>query len=229
MPVHEKCSRSALHLAAGSGNSELVQMILERNPEVDARNSQGETPLLTASSDGNPAVVQLLLDHGADPHVHDKDGKTALDKAGTLGVSQLLIKLNVSQTCAFLAAAGRGDPEQMRLLLDYGASADVRGDWGLTPLHQAAARGRLEAVWFLVLEANAYVNAKDSDGATPLHEAPWGLDASPEVVQFLLEHGADAMAPVDSEWGEKVIYDFVCGDKEEEIRGFLSKYTPTAA
>ena len=78
-----------------------------------------------------------MLDHGADPHARDDDGKTALDEAGTLGVSRMLIKLNVSQTCAFLGAAERGDPEQMRLLLDYGASADVRDDHGSTPLHLA--------------------------------------------------------------------------------------------
>ena len=228
-PVHGKRCRSALHLAAESGNSELVQMILELNPDIEARNAQGETPLLTASSEGNPAVIQLLLDHGADPYVHDKDGKTALDKADTLGVSRMLIKLNVSQTCAFLAAADRGDPEQMRLLLDYGASPNVRGDWGTTPLHLAAARGRLGAVRFLVLEANVDIDAKDSDGSTPLHDATWGPYVSPEVVQFLLEHGADALAPVDSEWGEKIIYDFVCGEKKEEIQALLSKYGAAAA
>ena len=229
LPVHDRCCWSALHLAAKSENPEIVQMILERNPEVEARDGQGETPLLTASSGGNPAVVQLLLDHGADPHARDDRGKTALDKAGTLGVSQMLVKLNVSQTCAFLGAADSGDPEQMQLLLDYGASPDVRSDHGDTPLHLAAFRGRLGAVRFLVLEANADVNAQDCEGTTPLHMASWGFDPSPEVVQFLLEHGADVKAPIDSEWGEKIAYDFVCGEKKEEIRALLSKYAAAAA
>ena len=37
MPVHGRCRWSALHLAAGSGNPEIVQMILEQNTEVEVR------------------------------------------------------------------------------------------------------------------------------------------------------------------------------------------------
>ena len=218
LPVDDRRYLTALHLAVGTENPEIVQMILERNPEVDARNTQGQTPLHTASSHRNPVVVQLLLDHGADPHVRDDEGKTTLDVAGSLGVSRILVKLNVSQTCAFLTAADCGDPEQMQLLLGYGASADVRGDWGLTPLHLAAARGRLGAVRFLVLEANADVNAKDGLGMTPLHNASWSTDASPEVVQFLLEHGANAMT------ARPVAHDLVYCEKKEEIQELLSKY-----
>jgi ankyrin repeat protein len=228
MPEHDRCYRSALHLAAGSGNPEIVQMILDRNPELEARGGEGETPLLTASSDGNPAVVQLLLDHGADPHACDDDGSTALDYAGTLGVSRMLIKLNVSQTCAFLCAANHGDPEQMQLLLDYGASPDVRGDYEETPLHSAAHWGRLAAVRFLVLEAKVDVNARDRDGTTPLHLASQGLlEANPKLVEFLLDHGADVKARLydDSENGATA-YDFA---SQDEIRELLSKYAAAAA
>jgi ankyrin repeat protein len=220
---------SALHLAVKGENPEIVQMILEQNAEVEVRDSQGETPLLAASFNGNTAVVQLLLDHGADPHVRDVDGKTALDKAGSLGVSRLLIRLNVSQTCAFLVAADHGDPEQMQLLLDYGASPDVRTDYEETPLHLAAARGRLGAVRFLVLEVNADVNARDREGGTPLHSASYGPDATPELVEFLLEHGADVKAGlIDSENAETA-YDYARVAGMKEIQEVLSKYAAAAA
>ena len=224
LPLDDRCYCSALHLAAGSENPEIVQMILERNPDIEARDSQGETPLHSASHHGNPVVVQLLLDHGADPHARDDEGKTVLDCAGSLGVSQMLVKLNVSQTCALLGAADRGDTEQMQLLLDYGASADVRDGYDTTPLHLAVFSGRLEAARFLVLKANADVNARDLDGTTPLHMASWSSEAIPEMVQLLLENGADAKMPIDSEWGEKVAYDFVRGEKKEEIQEIFSKY-----
>jgi ankyrin repeat protein len=231
-PKHGRSRWSALHLAAERGNPEIVQMVLEKNTEVEVRDSQGATPLLaaTASLNGNPAVVQLLLDHGADPHARDDYGKTALDNAGTLRVSRMLIKLNVSQTCAFLGAADRGGPEQMQLLLDYGASPDVRTDYEETPLHLAAHRGRLGAVRFLVLEAKVDVNSRDRDGTTPLHMASYGLEATPEVVQFLLEHGADVKARLydDSQNGDTA-YDFASGAPKEEIRELLSKYAAVAA
>jgi ankyrin repeat protein len=218
---------SALHLAAGSGNPEIVQMILDRNTEVDIRDGQGATPLLTASSNGNPDVVQLLIDHGADPYARDKDGKTALDKAGTLGVSRMLIRLNVSQTSAFFGATSHGDPEQMRLLLDYGASADERAGGGYTPLHFAAATGRLGAARFLVLELNADINCRDDEGTTPLHLASQGwVEGTPKVVQFLLENGADVKARNNN--GETA-YEVAWGEHTEEIQDLLSKHATAAA
>jgi ankyrin repeat protein len=224
---HDIGRSSALHLAAGSGNPEIVQMILDQNTEVDIRDGQGATPLLTASYNGNPDVVQLLIDHGADPYARDKNGSTALDQAGTLGVSRMLIKLKVSQTSAFFGATSHGDPEQMRLLLDYGASADVRGDGGYTPLHFAAATGRLGAARFLVLELNADVNARDDEGTTPLHLASQGwIEGTPEVVQFLLENGAGVKARNNN--GETA-YEVAWGEKKDEIQELLSKHAIAAA
>jgi ankyrin repeat protein len=229
-PEHDRWYESAFHLAVGSGNPEIVRMILERNTEVDVRDSQRAFLAAAASFNGNPAVIQLLLDLGADPHARDAYGKTALDNAVTPGVSRMLIELNISQTCAFLGAADRGDPEQMQLLLDYGASPDVRTDYEETPLHLAAQRGRLGAVRFLVLEAKVDVNARDRDGDTPLHLALTGSEATPEVVQFLLEHGADVKARLydDSEKGATA-YDMASGPKRKEIRELLSKYAAAAA
>ncbi len=59
----------------------------------------------------------------------------------------------------------------------------------------------------LLLKAGGDINAKDSRGLTPLHEAArWGWN---DVVQFLVENGADLNAkdsrgntPVDSALGK---------------------------
>ena len=225
--MHDICRSSTLHHAAEKGNPEIIKMILERNPEVEARDVRGTTPLQAASFTGDPDVVQLLLDHGADPHARDNRGMTALDIAGSLEVSQMLIKLKVSQTCAFLAAAGNGDPEQMQLLLDYGASADVRDDYGFTPLHTAAVRGRLAAFLYLVLELHADVNVQDVEGTTPTDMASQGwTEDPPEVVEFLLEHGGDVKARVDR--GETT-YELAWAEKKEKIQELLSKYDAAAA
>jgi ankyrin repeat protein len=218
--------QSALHLAVGSRNPQVVQMILEQYTELDVRDMEGTTPLLKASYNGNPAVVQLLIDHGADPHARDHCGKTALDKAGTLGVCRMLLELNVSQTCAFLGAASQGDPDQIRLLLNHGASPDVRSESGDTPLHFAAARGRLGAARFLVLELNADVNARDDEGTTPLLASLGWIEGTPEVVQFLLENGADVM--VRDNWG-KTAYEVARSERKEEILELLSKHAAAAA
>jgi len=66
--------------------------------------------------------------------------------------------------------------------------ADVKDNYGWTPLHWAAMNGHLEVVKYLV-ENGADVNAKDNNGFTPLSLAAW--KGSLNVVKYLFENGAD--------------------------------------
>ena len=54
------------------------------------------------------------------------------------------------------------------------------------PIHDAANRGDLAAVQS-VLDKGANVNAKDDDGATPLHHAAW--KGYKEIADLLRKHG----------------------------------------
>lgn len=56
-----------------------------------------------------------------------------------------------------------------------------------TPLHRAAASGKLE-VCKLLLKSGADINKADGDGKTSLQRAKSSNHSS--VVQFLVEHGA---------------------------------------
>jgi hypothetical protein len=64
-------------------------------------------------------------------------------------------------------------------------------EYGSTPLHEAANRGKKEAAE-LLLAHGADVNARTNDGSTPLHDAAMG--GSKEVAELLLAHGADVNA-----------------------------------
>jgi ankyrin repeat protein len=57
--------------------------------------------------------------------------------------------------------------------------------------HRHAANAWLPAVRYLVEEVGADVNARDENGYSPLHNAASRGDI--EVIQYLLEHGADPM------------------------------------
>ena len=83
---------------------------------------------------------------------------------------------------------------------DVNASSIDPAHRGATPLHLAAAKGRMHNVLALI-ELGADVNARDDAGNTPLHAAVAGLGSKKkefkdheDVVRTLLQKGADARA-----------------------------------
>ncbi len=71
----------ALQRAAESGDLAGLQLLLEENAPVDARDSSGRTALMLATLNGQGRAVDALLAHGADPNAADIDGTTPLQAA----------------------------------------------------------------------------------------------------------------------------------------------------
>lgn len=92
---------------------------------------------------------------------------------------------------ALIEAAGKGDVEEMRNLIDRGADVNVVAldDW--TPLTRAASKGQIDAVRLLIA-SGANVN-KTSGNLSPLFFAADGGYVA--VVRLLLEHGAKLTLP----------------------------------
>ncbi len=71
----------ALQRAAESGDLTGLQLLLEEDAPVDARDSSGRTPLMLATLNGQGRAVDALLAHGADPNAADIHGTTPLQAA----------------------------------------------------------------------------------------------------------------------------------------------------
>jgi ankyrin repeat protein len=77
-----------LHCSGGvQGHVEFARMLLERGARIDARMTNGETPLHWAVRGKNIQVVRLLLEHGADVNARDNSGKTPSQLASELKLS----------------------------------------------------------------------------------------------------------------------------------------------
>ena len=83
-------------------------------------------------------------------------------------------------------AAGSGDLDIVKRLVDKGMSPDIQNSKGQTPLHCAALSGKLDVVQWLVNEGGATPDVGCYDeGGTPLHYAASGGHF--HIVQWLLD------------------------------------------
>jgi hypothetical protein len=95
----------ALQRAAESGDLAGLQLLLEENAPVDARDSSGRTPLMLAALNGQGRAVDALLAHGADPNAADIDGTTPLQAAVAANQPAIAAALRRAG-----ARAGRAEP-----------------------------------------------------------------------------------------------------------------------
>jgi outer membrane protein assembly factor BamB len=112
----------ALWAAARKGDAAAVNEMLEKGVNVNARTQYGATALSFACDKGHVEVVKLLLAHKADVNVKDTFYKsTPLDWA--LGhenkqIIRLLVEAGAKGDAALLHAAGKGDTDLVKFILN---------------------------------------------------------------------------------------------------------------
>ncbi|XP_038214852.1 rabankyrin-5 [Zerene cesonia] len=135
-------------------------------PNLNLKNSEGDTPLSLALTEGHKQLVAPLIDGGADPNVRNGKGFTLLHQA---------IIEEDSRTAIYL--------------LDHGADMNILTDAGETPL-QLAIHCRLGLVVEALCVRGVDMSKLDANGVPPLWAA---LDSGQEeVASILVRNGADA-------------------------------------
>lgn len=189
-------SITALELAAASGHSTIVKLLLDHGPKIPGRIGYGEDLLHMATKNGNEGIVRLLLDHKVDVEARNLKNMTALHLAASKGYQQILwailesganvnSKTNGDWTPLHLAIA-KGYKVLAQLRLPQGASVKTAN--GETTLHKVAETGYIE-VARLLLEYGADLTAKTSEGWTAIHLAAYyGMTG---IIELLLEKRAN--------------------------------------
>ncbi|KAG8523857.1 Ankyrin repeat and SOCS box protein 14 [Galemys pyrenaicus] len=166
-----------LFLAVSKCLLENTSFLLLNGCNPNAKNFEGNSPLLTAVFHDSYDMAALLINHGADVNLRCANKRTALHEAAKLGRQDLV-----------------------KLLLVSGAHPDPQSSYGFTPLALAAQKRLNNTVKkncitrFFLLGANALGQASDSSSI--LLEAARG--GNPDSVTLLLEYGADANIPKNS-------------------------------
>ncbi len=185
----------------------VMQALLDRGADVNARDGEGNTALTTSvpnlfNGTLDLTVTHFLLDHGADANTKTKAGQTLLDWAiegannGMVPLVSLLLdhgaNVNVtdgngwtplSRACEWI------NPALVGTLLTHGANPNVHSPANdMTPLIQAARQGQIGTI-NLLLDKGADVNAYSKFDSSALFVATQQNHA--DVVQLLLKQGAN--------------------------------------
>ena len=191
----------------------LGAFLLEQGADPRIANKGGWNPLYIATDNRNieggdyptrrPDMdhlqyISLLLEHGADPNMRMQSST----ETRTIFTHQWLFEEGATP---FLRASQSGDLELMKLLLEHGADPSIPTEHNVTPLMVAAGIGWVEGVTYewspqqtletveLLLELGADAKAQDTlDYRTALMGA--AHKGRNDVVQLLVEHGADLAA-----------------------------------
>lgn len=165
---------SALHFAAFNGDLQLMDVLLEFKANVEIANYDGNTPMMMAAKVKQFGAIRKLAEAGANINFATSTGCTAAH-----------------------FAASMGDLETVRYLASLGATTvHDRCETG-SLLHWAAHSGEVKCVGTMIYELNIPVDIKDSHGGTALFTALFMKKG--EVVQFLLEQGADPNTVIDGD------------------------------
>ncbi|MQY50819.1 ankyrin repeat domain-containing protein [Rhodocyclus tenuis] len=85
-----------LAYAAYNGHASIVDYLLKRGAEIDARTENGSTALMVAARNGHQAVVEVLLQHHANPNLVNENNDAALDWAERSGNTQIAALLRAA-------------------------------------------------------------------------------------------------------------------------------------
>lgn len=203
---------------------EIMNLLVDYGADIDARNINGESSLSIAVNRKKIAVIDFLLNKNAEINVVSDDGQTPLFRAiykNQLAYAKEMLRrgadpsLNPSNPesgTSLLWAAGTGDLELVKMLVDCGADISSPGI-----LHSAIKH--MHIMKYLI-DQGVDVNKKGAWGSTALHIAAYKCEK--DAVELLINNGADIGVKDDKE--DQTPYEWALeGDCQCEIIGNLLK------
>jgi len=182
--VKDKHGCTPLHMVAHEiqtgrkGLLDVAKALAEAKADVEAQDGAGRAPVHTASTEHGPEVVPLircLVDHGATVNLVDYAGDTPLH----------------------LASRANGTAALVTCLVQAKADMNARDCELRTPLHLALLNDEpfiASSVALSLIEEGVSVNIEDGHGQTPLHLVAESEEIPLEMLNILLNHGAQVHA-----------------------------------
>jgi ankyrin repeat protein len=210
--------RTVLNMAVSGGDPQIVELLVKHKADVNARDHNGNTPLLRAMREGNQRIVELLLAHKADVASVNSEGNTAVAlavHANNLLMAELLLSkganANDTNTYGFPllhVALGAQPPGRPGQPVPFQAIAQGQGfapagqlrigglQPGTSPTGQAPEKTMLEVLLEHKANPNQRDQVRDKESETAFQLAV--RTGNKSAAELLLEHKADPNARTDS-------------------------------
>jgi len=180
----EKNKCGPLYIAAQVGNIDIVELLIQRNADINLCNFEGDHALIISVNLGHFDIAKLLIDSGADINHCDHANANALyfaSQNGYLNIVELLIQsasfnldFNIfnSRTSAnpLLAASKNGHIDIVKLLIQNGSDVNVYNFEGDTALIMASIMGNFD-IAKLLIDSGADINYINNSGDSALSYA----------------------------------------------------------
>lgn len=194
---------TALMIAAGKNQADLVARLLAAGADPDRRDKNGDTALNWAVHSGHFQAARLLIEAGADPTLsgHGDALQIALRRGHEELVQTLSLHMDArtrpnGRDTRLMLAVYQDDSGAVGAALAAGADVDARDDVDRPLVHVCARLGLGEALAAL-LEAGAAVDARDHNGFTALMVA--AREGKAPLVTQLLAAGASVNARAEAQ------------------------------
>ena len=173
--AHPEDGQTVVHAAASHGHDKCLAMLIRHGgADLSKVANNGYAPTHIACARGRVACLRLLLDNGINANVRVSDD---------LGLTPVLL------CCAM------GHVKCLALLLDKGSDPNLASTQDiLNPAHIACGANQLKCLQLLIARG-ANINAKNSDGETPLDVAR--IYGHVDCVELLIENHALGQRPED--------------------------------
>lgn len=182
-------STTVLHLAVRAGNLAMVQTLISNGADVNALNTQDETPLMVAAENNQINIAKELLSRGADPELRDFATFTAMAIAVSRGNTEMVQLLDLASPYSLqftmtdgtnllgIQILGDSAEETFRYLISRGVDPHHHDRHGYPMLSRALVWGYAQSYLISTHQTSFFPTSQGSISFNPLtrlscHQTP---------------------------------------------------------
>lgn len=176
-------NKTALHYVR---NITTADFLLKKGLDINAKNKEGNTPLMTALMDNNMEIARFFIDNKADVNTQNNQGNTPLHLVTNTEMAEILLKqkanINTKNNQGNTALHFADNVAISKLFIEKGANIHLNNNDGNTPLMMALIEQQREIAQFL-----AEKGAKDVENNNGMSASKLAKENKYEMIYFMLK------------------------------------------